>query len=187
MLVVNFFGGPGCGKSTTSAWLFSELKSMGISCEYVTEAAKDLTWEGNLEALSCQEYVFGLQSWRMTRVKDKVDIVITDSPLPLSIIYNRGRLPEPEFSALVWQVYNEYDNINIYLSRSDEYETSGRNESYEEAKEIDNNILNMMTTEDIGRVSFYDIDDIFTRDNIMKKVMDRYQELLVNRRLNIGK
>lgn len=178
MVVVNFFGGPGCGKSTTAAWLFSELKSNGISCEYVTEVAKDLTWEENLKALSFQEYIFGMQSWKMARLKGKVDIIITDSPLPLSIIYNRGRLHEPEFSSLVWQVYNEYDNINIYLHRKDEYEQTGRNENKKEAMQIDEDILRLLLEGDVSGVSFYDIDDIHTRENILKKVMDEYQTFM---------
>lgn len=41
-LVINFFGGPGCGKSTMASRLFSELKSKGVKCEYVTEYAKDV-------------------------------------------------------------------------------------------------------------------------------------------------
>ena len=40
MIVVNLFGGPGCGKSTTAAWLFNQLKERGINCEYVTEFPK---------------------------------------------------------------------------------------------------------------------------------------------------
>jgi len=175
MVVVNFFGGPGCGKSTTAAWLFSELKQRQICCEYVTEFAKDLTWESNLEALALQEYVFGNQSYRMARVKDKVDVLITDSPLPLSIIYNRGRLHEPEFSTLVWQVYNEYNNINFYLSRSDLYETTGRKESLEEAMKVDDELMNMLMAGDVGSVNFLDICGEHMRDKILEIVLNELQ------------
>ena len=172
MLVVNLFGGPGCGKSTTAAWLFSELKQRQISCEYVTEFAKDLTWERNLDALSCQEYVFGNQSYRMSRVKDKVDVLITDSPLPLSIIYNHGRLMEPEFSRLVWQVYNKYDNINFYLTRPSIYDETGRNESKEEALVIDSNLLSVLCSGDIGTVHSFDVTGYKTREKILELVLE---------------
>lgn len=56
-LVVNLFGGPGVGKSTGAAKVFSELKLLGVNCELVGEFAKDKTWEHNSTALSCQEYV----------------------------------------------------------------------------------------------------------------------------------
>ena len=36
-LIVNLFGGPGTGKSTLMARIFSELKVQGYDCEMVTE------------------------------------------------------------------------------------------------------------------------------------------------------
>ena len=170
MVVVNFFGGPGCGKSTTAAWLFSELKKRQVNCEYVTEFAKDLTWEKNYDALLLQEYVFGTQSYRMARVKDKVDVLITDSPLPLSIIYNDGRLHEPEFSTLVWQVFDEYTNLNFYLNRSSEYETAGRKESLTQAIEIDDKIIDFWREGKID-LSFFDVDAEDTKEDILQTVL----------------
>ena len=40
-LVINLFGGPGCGKSTTMARLFADLKARGYNVEMVSEFAKD--------------------------------------------------------------------------------------------------------------------------------------------------
>lgn len=57
--VINLFGGPGCGKSTGAAYIFSLLKMKGMNVELVTEFAKDKTWEHNSKALTCQPYVFG--------------------------------------------------------------------------------------------------------------------------------
>lgn len=34
-LVVNLFAGPGAGKSTGAAYIFSKLKMLGYDCEYV--------------------------------------------------------------------------------------------------------------------------------------------------------
>ena len=90
-LIINLFGGPGTGKSTTAAALFYKLKMMGINCELVTEFAKDITWEKNKKALACQPYVFGKQCYRIERCVDQVDVIITDSPLPLSILYNKDK------------------------------------------------------------------------------------------------
>ena len=47
-LVVNFFAGPGAGKSSMAAGLFAELKFRGVNCELATEYAKDKVWEGSL-------------------------------------------------------------------------------------------------------------------------------------------
>lgn len=51
-ICVNFFSGPGAGKSTLAAYVFSKLKMMGVNCELVSEFAKDKVWEKNNEALS---------------------------------------------------------------------------------------------------------------------------------------
>ena len=48
-LVVNLFAGPGAGKSTGAAYIFSMLKMAGIDTEYVNEYAKDKVWEDNKE------------------------------------------------------------------------------------------------------------------------------------------
>jgi len=37
---INFLAGPGAGKSTTTAWIFSELKLRQVSVELVTEYVK---------------------------------------------------------------------------------------------------------------------------------------------------
>ena len=114
--------------------------------------------------------MFGTQSYRMARVKDKVDVLITDSPLPLSIIYNDGRLHEPEFSSLVWQVFDEYINLNFYLNRSREYETAGRKESLTQAIEIDDKIIDFWRKGKID-LSFFDVDAEDTRENILQTVL----------------
>lgn len=41
MKVINLFAGPGSGKSTTCAGVFSKLKLAGVNCEMALEYAKD--------------------------------------------------------------------------------------------------------------------------------------------------
>ena len=171
MIVINLFGGPGCGKSTTAAWLFSELKRRNISCEYVTEFAKDLTWEENKKALGCQEYVFGNQSWMLNRLKDKVDVVITDSPLPLSIIYNHDRLPTEPFTKLVLSVFDSYDNVNIFLKRPMNYEQTGRNENQIEAETIDRMVFDMLLHNDM-QAQWINVDSETFREDLLEFVLN---------------
>ena len=45
LTVINFFGGPGCGKSTTAAELFAKMKKANYKVELVHEVAKDFIWE----------------------------------------------------------------------------------------------------------------------------------------------
>lgn len=88
MIVINLFGAPGSGKSTGATYIFTALKLLGVNVELITEFAKDKVWGNNIEAINNQAYIFGEQSFRMSRCKDKVDVIVTDSPYycQLSII-----------------------------------------------------------------------------------------------------
>lgn len=153
--VINLFGGPGCGKSTGAAYIFSMLKMRGYNCELVTEFAKDKTWEHNSKALSCQPYVFGKQCYRMDRCKDEVDIIITDSPLFLSAMYNDDSDIEPDFTQTVIKKFNEFENYNFFLKRSKEYNPKGRNQTEEEAKILDLKIKNNLYN---FKINFLEVD-----------------------------
>lgn len=143
-IVINLFAGPGCGKSTTAAMLFSKLKLMEINCELVNEYAKSLTWEKATHKLQNQIYVFSKQHHRMWRVKDDVDIIITDSPLLLSCIY--GKDWDHYFKNLVFSEHSKYNNINVVLNRVKKYNKTGRNQTLDEAKLIDSQVKNLLLT-----------------------------------------
>jgi adenylate kinase family enzyme len=142
-IVVNLTGAPGAGKSTGAAKIFSELKQLGVNCELVGEFAKDKTWEHNVTALSCQEYVFGKQSYRLARCRDEVDVIVTDSPLPLAIIYTSKEEIKKPLTELVMAVYNTYDNINFFINRVKPYNPNGRNQTAEESDQLSVEIKNL--------------------------------------------
>lgn len=174
-IVVNLFAGPGAGKSTAAAYIFSQLKMRGVNCELITEFAKDKTWEKNYSALRCQEYVFGKQSYKMDRCRDQVDVIITDSPLPLGIFYNQNPVLGRHYESLVMDVFNTYDNLNFFINRKKPYNPIGRNQTEEEAKEIDERIKNFCQQHDISylikdgtELGYIDIVDItlkYIKDN----------------------
>jgi len=152
-LTVNLFGGPGVGKSTTAAGVFSLLKLHDVECELITEFAKDLVWEERYRTFKDQHYLFGKQHHRMWRVNDKVDVMITDSPLMLSTVYRPDEY-EISFIHNVVDVVNNFDNLNIILNRTKKYNPNGRNETEDQAREVDNNIRrklseHKMTWEDV--------------------------------------
>jgi nicotinamide riboside kinase len=142
-LVINLFGAPGAGKSTGAAYIFSELKQRGVNAELVTEFAKDKTWEGNTLALSCQEYVFGKQSYRLARCRDEVDVIVTDSPLPLTIIYTKNEKIKEPLTKLVMAIYDSYDNINFFINRTKPYNPKGRNQTEEESDALSRQIKSL--------------------------------------------
>lgn len=146
-LIVNLYAGPGAGKSTSAAYVFSMLKMRGISAEYVTEFAKDKTWEENQLTLNCQFYVSGKQAFRLARVNGKVDVIVTDSPLVLGAFYSSDKYIcdacIEESKKYPWQ-------LNYFIERHDRhYDTNGRSQTYEEAKQIDASIKNLLAEKNI--------------------------------------
>lgn len=151
LMVINLFGGPGTGKSTTAAYLFAKYKSGGINTEYVQEFAKDKTWEENETALKCQPYIAGKQFWRLARLRGKVDIAITDSPLLTSLLYPTFGVNSDWEKGIVNQ-FNLFDNVNIFLVRNTDvhpYNPKGRSQTEAEAKSIDVLTKNMLNKYDI--------------------------------------
>ena len=135
MKLINLFGGPGTGKSTTAALMFSKLKWQGINCELITEYAKDVVWDEAYKKLEDQIYIFGKQLHKIWRVSDKVDVAITDSPIILSLVY--GKDMDPNFDRLVLNEFNKFDSVNIFLTRQKEYNPIGRTQTESQAKDVD--------------------------------------------------
>lgn len=142
-IVINLWGGPGCGKSTTMARIFSELKVKGYNVEMISEFAKDLVYEKRDETMKDELYIFAKQNHRLFRVKDKVDIIVTDRPLPLTCVYDEvyGK-NDRSLRELVRKTFREYDNINILLEfNTDNYKKEGRLQDQEEALNLHEKIM----------------------------------------------
>ena len=143
-LVLNLYAGPGTGKSTTAAAVFAEFKYRGLLCEMALEFAKDLTWEKSRHVLANQMYVFGHQHHRITRLVGQVPIIISDSPLLHSIVYDSGE--NPYFAPMVVAEHKKLHNLNVFLERVKEYDPKGRSQTLEEAKGLDNRIYELLFT-----------------------------------------
>ena len=136
-IIVNLFAGPGAGKSTGAAYIFSKLKLAGIDCEYVSEFAKDKVWEKNDEVFKNQFYITGKQSFKISRCFGKVDVIITDSPIALGALYAPKEQPMLKAACLeAFEKYHEH-NLNIFINRVKAYNPNGRNQTEGEAIEID--------------------------------------------------
>lgn len=150
MLVVNLFGSPCSGKSTIAAYVFSQLKLNGIECELVSEFAKDLVWEENYTGLENQLYVSGQQSYRLSRLKGKVDVVVVDSPLILAGYYNKDKEIDDELNALLLKIFNTYNNLNFFLKRVKEYNPNGRLQNEEESNKVANDLIGILDMYDLN-------------------------------------
>lgn len=143
--IINLFGGPGSGKSTTAAGLFFLMKHEGYKVELVTEYAKELVYEGLITHTSAKDILFG-QWKRQAILMDKVDYIITDSPLLLGAVY--AKHSEDRLDAKQW--FNSgFDNINFFILRTKPYAVYGRTQTEEEAKQKCVEIKNLLLELDI--------------------------------------
>lgn len=170
MIVVNLYAGPGSGKSTTCAGVFSKLKLAGVNCEMALEYAKDKVWEKSFNVLENQIYVFGKQLHKLWRLKDQVDVVITDSPLLMSLLYYSGDCDS--FRRLVVDQYNSFDNVNYFIKRDGTYNPKGRMQTKEESEELDRKLNKILDDHSIDymEVNKQEAIDLITKDilNILK-------------------
>ncbi len=146
MIVLNLFGVPSAGKSTGAAYIFSKLKMAGVNAELITEFAKDKVWEENKEVFKPdnQCYLFGKQFYRMSRCKDKVEVIVTDSPLPLCILYNHSDILGEPFNKTVMNCYNSFNNISYLLLRDKPYNPKGRNQTEAESDALKAPLKNIL-------------------------------------------
>lgn len=143
-LVVNLYGGPGTGKSTGAGIITGLLKANGIDAEYVSEVAKDKVWEENRAALSNQAYMFGSQYYRISRVMGKVDVIVTDSPLLLTFIYNHDDCLGNAFNAVALNVATSYNTLEVLLERTKKYNPNGRMQTEAESDSITKTIKGIL-------------------------------------------
>lgn len=151
--IINFYAGPGTGKSTCAAGLFYLMKVNQFNVELVTEYAKDMVWSGRTNMFEYQEYIFAKQRHRIERLIGKVDYIITDSPINLGHFYMPKGAPYDQFGTFIDACFNEYDNLNILLTRSHAYDPIGRCQTEAEAIQIDKDILNFLNQKNIEYVS----------------------------------
>lgn len=154
LVVINLWGSPGCGKSTTSAGLFYLMKKAGYDVELVSEYAKDMVWERqHPEQFTNQIYISSKQhNKQLNLVAHGVKYCITDSPVLMSALY----APKPyykNFFPLLKEIHNSYDNYNFYLERKFAYVQKGRNKTEKQSNKLSKRILKLLDKNDIPYVS----------------------------------
>ncbi len=163
-VIINFFGGPGIGKSTQSAELFTLMKKNHMDVELTFEYPKIVAWEENYSAIKDQFFITANQHRNISRLYGKVKYIIVDSPIILGTVYKDIYNDTPEypstfydesFDLFIFRLFKKYNNFNILLTRDDStYNENGRFQNLEESKEIDVTIKNRLNNNDIPYVEF---------------------------------
>ena len=163
-VIINFFGGPGIGKSTQSAELFTLMKKNHTDVELTFEYPKIVAWEENYSAIRDQFFITANQHRNISRLYGKVKYIVVDSPIILGMVYKDLYDKTPEYPAsfyddsfdfFVLQLFRKYNSLNILLKRDDStYDENGRFQNLEESKEIDKTIKNTLDLHNIPYVEF---------------------------------
>lgn len=148
--IVYIYGGPCIGKSVIAAELFAIAKKEGHESELVREYIKDWVWEGREVKPGDQIYIAGKQSHKERICFGSVDLIISDSPMYLSMLYEEKH--DESYKAVphiikkheeVAKLYG-YEFFHIVLKRTSKYNSNGRYHSEDEAKQIDGEIKDML-------------------------------------------
>lgn len=173
-LVVNAYAGPGAGKTTASLATVAELKKMGYVAEYVSEYAKELVYENPAMLDGSMQNQFALlteQLRRMDRLIGKVDIIVTDSPILLNLIYGKD-LPD-EYKKMVPDLYKQYDNFNFFVKRGDAFEQNGRMQDLTESIQKDEEIRKLLDEQGL----YYGTYTHETSEKLAQKIQVTYNRL----------
>jgi hypothetical protein len=155
MKVVNFCAGPSAGKTTNALELASMLKRARLNVGYIPEYAYELVLQENWTALDDQLHVLGEQAHRQYRALDKLDWIVTDCPLFLTLHYSQQANKKFQDTAvshwkyalnqLALQTFCRYDNLTYFVERGDrQFLQAGRVQNEEESKKIDGSVLKIL-------------------------------------------
>jgi hypothetical protein len=155
--IINLYGGPGAGKSTSAAYLYYLLKVQGINAELVREYVKDWVYENRKIGPYNQIYFLGKQVHKESLLYGKVNYIITDSPVMMSVyyayLYCEKELADGVRCAAE-AFYNQAENdnhkhVHVFLKRAHVYNPNGRYQSEAEALQIDIGARKLLTDLDI--------------------------------------
>ena len=169
--VINLYAGPGAGKTTAALQICLELKKLGINAEYVSEFAKDLIYDGKEEMLKDQKFVTDGQYERLNRLRGKVDVIVTDSPLLLGQVYGKKSI-DKDYKDEIRKRYDSFDNYNAFIVRGKNFTQKGRVHNLEESKQLDADVLQMLSDNKIFH-GYYKQDNLSEAVENIEKWLDK--------------
>lgn len=164
------WAGPGAGKSTMRADLFSKLKrfiiysNLPTQVEEVFEYVKSWAYENKKPEGFDQHYIFAKQQRLEERpLRAGVDAIITDSPLALQVSYAIRNGLSTAGCLLTMSAFHEiqYPSLNIFLDRGNRpYVKCGRFEDEVVAREMDKRILTFLEEQYKDKYVCFDSENI---------------------------
>lgn len=175
MWVINLYGGPGTGKSTTQAAVFAELKRRGLVAEMMREFVKGPVWDGYFALLEDQVFILGSQYHELKRFeRGGVEVVVSDAPILLSLAY--GEKEGEAFAAYVKELHGRFKTLDIFLRRVKPFEQKGRVQDETQSRELDAKMEQIVVSNCLASVYAVDADV-----QAPKQIVDAWLELKIRR------
>ncbi len=159
--IINVYGGPGAGKSTSAAYLYYLLKVAGENVELVREYVKDWAWEGRKFGAYDEIYFLGKQVRHESMLFGKVDYIVTDAPVYMTAYYAsiycsptlaKGVMAEAQ--AFYQQVVEDgHQHLHIMLNRIRPYVQEGRYQNESQAHAVDDGVGDMLLSRGITLIN----------------------------------
>lgn len=142
MILINFFGAPGSGKSTASALTYARFKREGYRAELVRECTKAAVYGGALQGSIDSMSVLRTHETEVEILSPHCDVVVMDSPFLMTACYS----DREEVKERAIKLHFGRPSYNVFMclpiSPSD-YRLDGRWEDYDASKKREEAILKL--------------------------------------------
>lgn len=163
--VINIYGSPGVGKSTTAAGLYYKMKSLDYDVELVREFCKKWGYTKKKIRKVDQVYFFNKQLNEEQDLYGTVQYLITDSPLHLASFYMEHNFKKTYLTDAVNDYLNEIKNAtesyNFFLEPGKKYNSTGRLETQEQAIVIDAKLKLYLFNNNVNFLAIDNVDQIY--------------------------
>jgi hypothetical protein len=151
--IINLYGGPSVGKSTSATYLYYLLKVAGENVELVREYVKDWAYELRKFSAYDEIYFLGKQVRHESMLFGKVDWIVTDAPVYMTAYYS-SLYCSPQLAHGISQAAQAFykqaeedghQHLHVMLTRTKPYQADGRYQSEKEALCVDVGVKEMLT------------------------------------------
>jgi len=175
---INFYGGPGSGKSTAALYTAAKLKRRGLRAELAREYVKHWTYYSRVPTEWDQIHIFGQQiQEESVLLENGIDIAVVECPLILGAWYANTLNPAltPMLLGLARKFEEAFPSINIFLDRGDlEFDHVGRFTDHNEQAivEMDRSLYSFVS-DHVGTANLHVITSPFNweLDKVLAKVL----------------
>lgn len=162
-LIIDIYGGPGSGKSSTAKMLSGLISSLGYTSETPEEYPKYLIHKEDYKSLENQIGIFREHKSRIDDLLGKYDFIISDSPTLMQNIYIKERYGKKEYKNLRKLVKLEHKKhndkrVSFFLNRKHNFKEIGRVQNEEQALEKSKQIKEYLIK---NKVNFFEYDTHF--------------------------